>query len=77
MNFSVSRQKFFYEFCGLCSLGTLAQVDIATFSCFNHAYLRVLAFRETQAPWPLEIVTVIRDFHFTPFYASKSFKKHI
>jgi hypothetical protein len=52
---SASWQNLFHEFCGLCSLGTLARVDIATFSCFNHPILRILAFGGgTIAPWTLE-----------------------
>jgi hypothetical protein len=31
--------NFIYEFCGLGPLGTLALVDIATLSCFNHDFL--------------------------------------
>jgi hypothetical protein len=38
--------KFVYEFCGLDPLGTLAPVDIATLSCFNHDFLRIF----TQTP---------------------------
>jgi hypothetical protein len=38
--------KFVLEFCGLDPLGTLALVDIATLSCFNHEFLRIFA----QAP---------------------------
>jgi hypothetical protein len=34
--------KFVLEFCGLDLLGTLALVDIATLSCFNRAFLRIL-----------------------------------
>jgi hypothetical protein len=33
--------KFVLEFCGLESVGTLALVDIATLSCFNHDFLRI------------------------------------
>jgi hypothetical protein len=40
--------KFVLEFCGLDPLGTLALVDIATLSCFNHAFLRI----PTRAPCP-------------------------
>jgi hypothetical protein len=40
------QQNLFYEFCGLDPLGTLALVDTATLSCFNHDYLRIF----TQAP---------------------------
>jgi hypothetical protein len=38
--------KFVYELCGLDPLGTLAPVDIATLSCFNHDFLRIF----TQTP---------------------------
>jgi hypothetical protein len=31
--------KFILEFCGLEPAGTLALVDIATLSCFNHGFL--------------------------------------
>jgi hypothetical protein len=38
--------NFVDEFCGLDPLDTLASVDIATFSCFNHDFLQML----TQTP---------------------------
>jgi hypothetical protein len=40
--------KFVLEFCGLDPRGILALVDIATLSCFNHAFLRI----PTRAPCP-------------------------
>jgi hypothetical protein len=42
--------KFVLEFCGLDPLGILALVDIATLSCFNHAFLQI----PTRAPCPLQ-----------------------
>jgi hypothetical protein len=36
----VKLTKFVLEFCGLEPAGTLALVDIATLSCFNHDFLR-------------------------------------
>jgi hypothetical protein len=33
--------NFALEFCGLEPAGTLALVDIATLSCFNHDFLRI------------------------------------
>jgi hypothetical protein len=38
--------KFVLEFCGLEPAGTLALVDIATLSCFNHDFLQI----STRAP---------------------------
>jgi hypothetical protein len=38
--------KFVLEFCGLETSGTLALVDIATLSCFNHDFLQI----STRAP---------------------------
>jgi hypothetical protein len=34
--------KICLRICGLDPLGTLALVDIATLSCFNHDFLRIL-----------------------------------
>jgi hypothetical protein len=33
--------KFVFKFCGLDPTGRLALVDTATFSCFNHDFLRL------------------------------------
>jgi hypothetical protein len=67
----------FHEFCGLYLLGTLALVDIATFSCFNHPISQTLTFRGNRAPSPIAscrclqwiIVNVIHNFCCTPFLA--------
>jgi hypothetical protein len=37
----VKSTKFVLEFCGLEPAGTLALVDIATLSCFNHDFLQI------------------------------------